>query len=107
MSIRPIDFNGMMQNTQEVSNTRSTEEHRPVVQQEVVAETIQQEVEVSVTQVHEQGDAAAESELDADGSGGNEYREGRVRKRPKKKKETVSDGRVSVKNGHQSFDISV
>lgn len=107
MSIRPVDFNGMIQNTQEVGNNRANEEHRPVVQQEVVAETIQQEVEVSVTQVHEQGDAAAESELDADGSGGNEYRKGRARKRPKPKKEKISDGKVSVKNGHQSFDITV
>ena len=107
MSIRPVDFNGMIQNTQEVGNNRANEEHRPVVQQEVVAETIQQEVEVSVTQVHEQGDAAAESELDADGSGGNEYRQGRARKRPKPKKEKISDGKVSVKNGHQSFDITV
>ena len=106
LSIRPIDFNGMIQNTQEVGSTRAQEEHRPLVQQETAMQTAQQEVEVSVTQVHEQGDAAAESELDADNGNGSGYQGNRRRKRSKKKAK-VSDGSVSVKNGHASFDMKI
>ncbi len=107
MTIRPVDFNGMIQNTQEVGNTRSQEEHRPLVQQEVTAQTAQQEAEVSVTQVHEQADSAAEGALDADGGSGTGYSATRRNKTPKKKKEKVSDGSVKIKTGHMSFDIKI
>ncbi len=105
MSLRPIDFNGMMQNTQELSITRANEEHRPIVQQEVAAQIAQQEVEVSISQVHEQGDTA-ESDLNPDEGSGNGYQGNRSRKR-KKKAEKVPDGTVSIKSGHQSFDMKI
>lgn len=107
MTIRPVDFNGMIQNTQEVGNVRNQEEHRPLVQQEVTAMNSQQEAEVSVSQVHEQGDSAAESALDAEGGNGSGYNASRTKKRPKKKKEKVSDGLVKVKTGHMSFDTKI
>ena len=49
MDIRPIDFNGMIQNTVEVSNTRVAEEQRPAVQQEFMSMATQQEAEVTNT----------------------------------------------------------
>ena len=105
MTVRPIDFNGMMQNTQELSISRSNEEHRPIVQQEVAAQIAQQEVEVSVSQVHEQGDTA-ESDLNPDEGNGSGYQGSSARKR-KKKTEKVSDGTVSIKTGHKSFDMKI
>ena len=107
MSIRPIDFNGMIQNTQGLSHTQAHEENRPLVQQELVQDAITEEVEVSATQVQEQDDASAESALDADREAqGGSYR-GRRRKKNPKKKEKVSDGSVSVKKSHASFDMKI
>ena len=106
MSIRPIDFSGMIQNSQEVGNVRSQEEHRPVIEQNVITETARQEVEVSATRVQEQEDAA-QSQMGAEGGNGSGYQGNRGKKRPHQKKERVSDGMVTVKNGHPSFDTKI
>ncbi|MBQ9631865.1 MAG: hypothetical protein IJV04_02975 [Lachnospiraceae bacterium] len=106
MSIRPIDLNGMIQNTQSLSNTHAAEEHRPLVQQEFAQETVNAEVEVAATQVQEQEDSS-ESALNPDREGaGSEYR-GKKRSKNPKKKEKVPDGSVSVKKKHASFDIKI
>lgn len=109
MSIRPIDFNGMLQNTQEVGQVKTHEDHAPVVQQNVVAEELEEKSEISSTQVHEQEDATAEGELDADREGdGRGYRvRARRKKKQKDKKDKVPDGSVRVKSSHQSFDMKI
>ena len=106
MSIRPIDFSGMIQNSQELGNVRSQQEHRPVIEQNVITETSQQEVELSATRVQEQEDSA-ESQMDADGGNGSGYQGNRRRSRSRQKKEKVSDGTVTVKTGHPSFDARI
>lgn len=106
MSIRPIDLNGMIQNTQEVSQNRSNEEHRPMVQQDFVAIETANEVQIAAEQVHE-FDNATDNGMDAaNGNGGTGYSR-KEQERKKKKKKTVSDGRVRVKNMPQSFDVTV
>ena len=108
MSVRPIDFNGMIQNTQEVSASRSQDEHKPVVQQQMGALTLETQAEESTHQVHEQGDADAESALDPDNGGGASYSGRRkAKKKTEKKKARVSDGKVSVKSAHKAFDVTI
>ena len=106
MSIRPIDLNGMIQNTQEVSQNRATEQNRPMVQQDFVAIETQNEVQIASEQVHD-FENATDSEMDAaNGNGGTGY--GRQdQQRRKKKKKALSDGRVRLKNIPKSFDIKI
>ena len=107
MSIRPIDFNGMVQNTTELSTTKSQEDQRPVVQQDFVATEIKQESEVSTTTIHEQ-DNVAENDTDAEGGDGTGYQGNRHRKHEKNdKKEKMGDGFVKVKSKHPSFNMTV
>jgi hypothetical protein len=107
MSIRPIDFNGMVQNTSELSVTHGQEEQKPVVQQEFVAVEIKHQAETSTTTVKEQ-ENVAENESDAEGGDGTGYQGNRNRKGNKSsKKEKMSDGSVRVKSSHPSFDMSV
>lgn len=108
MTIRPIDFNGMIQNTQEVGQTKSHEDSAPMVQQNVVARDLEEQSELSATQVHEQEDAAAEGELDADREGdGRGYKTTAKKKHKKEKKEKISDGVVRIKSSHQPFDMKI
>ena len=99
MSIRPIDFNGMVQNTSELSVTHGQEEQKPVVQQEFVTVEIKQQAETSTTTVTKQ-DNVAENDS---GYQGNRNRKGE-KKSPKEK---MPDGSVRVKSDHPSFNMTV
>ena len=104
MSIRPIDFNGMLQNTNEVSQNSIHEQNQTVVQQDYVADQNINEAEISLTQIKEQDDI--ENSVDSEGEG-NGAGYGAKRKKKKKTKEKVPDGTVKVKGGHGSFDVTV
>ncbi len=106
MSIRPIDLNGMIQNTQEVSQNRANEESRPMVQQDFVAIETANEVQLAAEQVHD-FDNATDSEMDAANGNGGGYQRGGQGERKKKKKKTVSDGVVRLKTRRETFDIKV
>lgn len=107
MSIRPIDFNGMVQNTSELSTTKAQEDQKPVVLQDYVSTEIKQESEVSTTTIHEQ-DNVAENDSDADGGDGTGYQGNQRRKQNEhKKKERMGDGSVKVKPKHPSFNMTV
>ncbi len=107
MSIRPIDFNGMVQNTSELSVTHGQEEQKPVVQQDLVTVEIKHQADTSTTTIKEQ-ENVAENDSDAEGGDGTGYQGNRNRKGGKPShKEKMSDGSVRVKSGHPSFDISV
>lgn len=106
MSIRPIDLNGMIQNTQEVSQNRATEEQRPMVQQEFTAIETDIEVRLSAEQVNE-FENATDSEMDASQGNGSGYQARRKASSNKKKKKKVSDGSVKLKNQRDSFDMKI
>ena len=108
MDVRPIDLNGMIQNTVEVSNTRAVEEQRPMAQQEFVTMETNREAEVTTTVVHENANAA-EEEAASEGGDGHGY-EGNRGRRPgsaKKSKEKMGDGSVRIKSTHPSFNMTV
>ena len=106
MSVRPIDFNGMVQNTSELANTRVNEEQKPLIQQDVVSVEIQQESEVSTTTIHEQSNIE-ENDTDAEGGDGTGYQGNRQRKQNARKKDKMGDGTVKVKSDHPHFNMSV
>ncbi len=108
MDVRPIDFNGMIQNTVEVSNHRVAEEQRPAVQQEFMSFETQAESEVTTTVVHENSNAA-EEEASSEGGDGHGYQGNRGRRPGSKEKthEKMGDGSVRIKTGHPSFNMTV
>jgi len=107
VSIRPVEFNGMIQNTQEVGNAKTQEDQKPVVQQENTTITLQHEAEQSTHQVQNK-DNPSESEHDLmDREGDGRGYEGNQKRREKKKSEPKGDGKVTVKNGHGSFDFKI
>ena len=48
MSIRPVDFNGMIQRTQDVSTLKQNEDNRPVVEQQTIFSQEMKKVEHSI-----------------------------------------------------------
>ncbi len=108
MDVRPIDLNGMIQNTVEVSNNRAAQEQKPALQQELMSTQTRQESEVTTTVVHENSNAA-EGEAASEGGDGHGY-EGNRGRRPGQKKSTTEkkgDGSFRVKSGHPSFDMTI
>ena len=45
MSIRPVDFNGMVQRTQDVSTLKQNEDNKPVFQQQVLGTKLEKETQ--------------------------------------------------------------
>lgn len=109
MAVRPVEFQGMVQNTQELSQNQATNQHRPMAQQQHINTLNQQAVELSHSQVSEteqgaQGNYDASKGGDGTGYTGNENRK---KEEEKEKKQKVSDGTVKKKNIPASFEISV
>ena len=86
MSIRPVDFNGMIQNVQVA-----------VMHEEQNASSMVQQMEKS--QQHEYNYE--------DGEGNGRGYDAKGRKRARKKKHMDSDGVVRIKTGQPSFDIKI
>ena len=106
MSVRPIDFNGMVQNTAELSHTKTAEDQKPLVQQNFVTVEIQQEADVSTTTIHEQSNIE-EGNSDAEGGDGRGYQGNRGQKKKLHQKEKMGDGTVKLKSEHPHFNMSV
>ncbi len=105
MSIRPVDFNGMIQNTHEVSTAKTQEDQKPVVQQqniqsEFVKEEMHAQQQVGETEESRQ-EAFRYGDKKGDGSG---YEK---KEQKKKKKKESDDGKVFVKGKYHSFDVKI
>lgn len=105
--IRPVDFNGMVQNSQEVGNVRQHEEARPAVEQQVITVQAEQTVEEQLNSVNEFENAESEADkMDARNGSGNEYQDNRRKGKKKRKSEDKVD-RVIMKGQRESFDITI
>ena len=58
MSVRPIDFNGMIQSNQDVSNMKTREDNQGAVVAENAVTTTEQKVEQQANSVTEQENVA-------------------------------------------------
>ncbi len=107
MSIRPVDFNGMMQNQQNVSNVKHNEDQKPMLQQQQAFATVTKQEEASARQVVNKDDLNREEyKFDARDGSKNEYQDNRKRKKSKQK-EKMEDGHVRIKGMSGGFDMTV
>lgn len=105
MSIRPIDFNGMVQRTQDVSTVKQSADNKPMVDQQVLTVQQQKANTQQLRQVREQEDAQGhQKKYDAREKGSNFY-EGQQKKKKKKKKQ--AEGQVVSRVMPGGFDMKI
>lgn len=108
MSIRPVDFNGMMQNQQSISNVKQNEDQRPLLNQQQAFTAVTKQEEASAKQVISKDDLQREEyKFDARDGSQNEYQDNRKKKKKEKQKEKQSDGHVYIKGMSGGFDMTV
>lgn len=110
MSISPINFNGMIQNTNEVSHTKANEDQKPMLQQNNLTHAVDKQQEQQAKQVNDLYKAdQQEARYDREGSGkGYEGNKNRKKKKEEHKGDASlnSDGKVSEKHT-TSFDMRI
>ena len=110
MSVRPVDFNGMLQHTHEVTTQKTAEDNKGAqIQQNI---TIQQEKseQSQAHSVQTKDNAGGESySLNGDGGGnGRGLKKKKIEEKDKgDKKKFAEDGVVLVKNKPGSFNITI
>ncbi len=108
MSISPLNFNGMIQNTNEISHTKATEDQKPMLQQEFLTEAVDKKNEQQAKQVNDSSNTKrTEDKYDREGNGRG-YEGNKKRKPPKEKKsqKLEGDGNVTEKPT-PSFDMRI
>lgn len=104
MSIRPVDFNGMIQRTTDVGAMKSQEDAKPLVDQQNIQMQVQRQEDAIAHQVQNPSESAkAGTDADAKEEGKGMYMHFGGKKKDKKK----SDGRVILKNNAGGFDIKI
>ena len=107
MSIRPVDFNGMMQNQQNVSNVKQNEDQKPQLMQQQAFATVAKQEEAAARQVVNKDDLNREEyRFDARDGSKNEYQDNRKKKK-EKQKEKMEDGHVRIKGMSGGFDMTI
>lgn len=105
MSIRPVDFNGMIQRTQDVSTLKQNEDNRPVVEQQVLYSQETKKLEQKLHQVNEsQKEENEPYRYDAKEKGNGHYEGNKQKKNAKKHQK---ENRVLMKNQPSGFDIKI
>lgn len=105
MSIRPVDFNGMIQRTQDVSTLKQNEDNRPVVEQQMIFSEELKKTEEKLHQVtHSQEKENAGYRYDAKEKGNGHYEREEQKKKGRKKQKTDN---VFLKGQTSGFDIKI
>ena len=108
MSIRPIDFNGMIQNSSEAGTIRQHEEARPMAEQQNLAVSLEHQVQERMNQVEETNRTeSGEDKMDAKDGGNGEYQDNRKNGRKKEQDKEKQQDRVIIKGQPKSFDITI
>jgi hypothetical protein len=109
MQLRPVEFNGMIQNANEISHLQSHEDNKSALQQNMMHNAAEIQRQQDATSVH--GNVKTETEnLDEDGAGVI-YKRPDKRKKKKdekedEKKKKHDDGRM-YKKGEKPFDVKI
>ena len=107
MSVRPVDYNGMMQNQQNVSNVKHSEDQKPVLQQQQAFATVAKQEEAAARQVVNKDDLNREDyKFDARDGSKNEYQNNQKKKKVKQK-EKMEDGHMRIKGMSGGFDMTI
>lgn len=105
MSIRPVDFNGMLQRTDDVGVLKHQQEHKPLVdQQNIQVQLSKQEENASQQVITANQSEKLNNHTDAREEGKGQYQ---TLYRGKKKKTSKEDGKVVKKGNSHSFDIKI
>lgn len=109
MSIRPVDFNGMIQNTHEVSHAKANEDNKGILQQHNVQTAVVKEERQASSTVRDMEESQQHEYNYGEGGGHGAASGGKKRKKKSSKddKGKNSDGNVFVKNSHPSFDMKI
>ena len=105
MSIRPIDFNGMIQRTTDVGTIKHQEDAKPLVDQQNIQAQVTRKEDAAAHQVQNSAESAKTgNDADAKEEGKGQYTPSGRKKTSDKKK---SDGKVTLKGTTGSFDIKI
>ena len=105
MAIRPVEFSGVVQRSQDRSTLKQNEDNKPVFQQQVLVTKMEKETQQQLKQVNHGEDAENyQKKYDAREKGSNEYQ--RQRKEGKKKA-GKKDGKAVSKPLAGGFDIKI
>ncbi len=105
MAIRPVEFSGIVQRSQDMSTLKQNEDNKSMLQQQNVQTQFAKDTVHHLHQVNHANDSDnPEKKFDAREKGSNEYEDHRTKK--KKKKEDNS-GKVNVKASARGFDMKV
>ena len=108
MSISPINFNGMIQNTNEISHTKANEDQKPMIQQDVLTNTVEKMQEQQARQVNDPGNSKRTEDSYDREVNGRGYEGKKKRKPPKEKKSQNLEGDGSVvEKPKPSFDMRI
>lgn len=104
MSIRPVDFGGMIQRTDDVGVLKHKEDAKPVTDQQNIQLRVDQREDDLAHQVQQTNETEEmKNQADAKNEGKGQYY-GRDRK---KKKDSKNEDKVTKKNSSGSFDIRI
>ena len=104
MSIRPVEFSGVVQRSQDVSTVKQNEDNKSALQQQNVQTQFAKDTTHHMQQVTHANDSDnSQKKFDAREKGSNEYED---RRNKKKKAEEKNSGKVSVKT-RGGFDMKI
>ena len=105
MSIRPVEFHGIVQRSQDVSTLKQNEDNKPMLQQQNVQTQFAKETAQHMHQVNQANDSDnPEQKFDAREKGSNKYENNR---KQKKKKKEENSGKANAKTNTGGFDMKV
>ena len=105
MSIRPVEFSGVVQRSQDMSTVKQNEDNKPMLQQQNVQTQFAKETIHHMQQVNPANDSDnPEQKFDAREKGSNEYED---RRNKKKKPEGKNSGKVMPKAVRGGFDMKI
>ena len=103
MSIRPVDFNGMLQRTDDVGMVKVREDHKPLQDQQNIQVQVEHRQEQTLHQVVTSGNSSqTKNQTDARQEGRNKYFASSG-----KKKRADAEGKVVRKEQGGRFDLTI
>lgn len=104
MTIRPVDLNGMVQRSQDVSTIKHQEDSKPFVDQQNIQTHVAKQEEHRLKQVvHADDSNEPEYRYDAKEKRNSQYEQNKN----KKKKRAKETGQVKVKGMSGGFDVQI
>lgn len=105
MAIRPVEFSGIVQRSQDMSTLKQNEDNKPTLQQQNVQTQFAKETAHHMHQVNHADDSDNQKKkFDAREKGSNKYENHRTKK---KKKKDDNSGKVNAKPLTGGFDMKI